>query len=193
PASGWAPPGSQPAVPPPAGKPPFDTLGLVSILCNFLPLGGIGQIAAVLVAKKADQERAKLGYPRSTMSAVGRVLGWFFGILIGIGILLAILLPLVLSHHARAGGSQPWTKADNDAVVANTRTAATAEVTYFQSHGTYADLSGLRANGFAPTQGVSVAVLHADRSRFCLQLTLLGKVGWYSSTTDNLSDVARCG
>lgn len=191
----WAPPVAQPVAFAPAGTAPFDTLGLVSILCNLFPFFAIGQVAAVLVANKADRERAKLGYPGSGLAAVGRALGWIFGVLIGLGILLAIVLPVFVSRHHTAGpgSTRPIaSQSINDTAIANVRAAASVEETYHQQFGIYTGNAGLAAHGYTPTGGVTLAVLHADRTRYCMKVDLGNAEGWFDSRTGNLTPTASC-
>ena len=170
-------------------KPPFDTLGLVSILLNLFPFLALGQIAAVIVSKQADKKRDAMGYPRSGMAAVGRILGYVFGTLIGLGVLLAILLPVFL-HARHPGTSAPQRaiqRADAAAVEVDARNAVNVETQYYAEFGIYTTLPGLLAHGYRPSAGVTTNVLSADRSRFCLQVSARDTTLFYDSTTSLLS------
>jgi hypothetical protein len=159
--------------------PPFDTLGLISILLNLVPFFAIGNIAAIVVARQADKRRAAMGFPRSTLSAVGRVLGYVFTILIWIGIVAAVLIPVFLNQRAAAFHKHDLRPTD-------ARNAIVAELGYHEQFGTFTLMPGLVTHGYAPTPAVTSTVLSADRTRFCLRFTQAGHVAYYDSTRDIL-------
>ncbi|MDX6216068.1 MAG: hypothetical protein QOG99_1652, partial [Frankiales bacterium] len=158
--------------------PPFDTLGLLSVLSVFvLPVAG--PIAALVLARQSDKQRDRAGLPRTGLAVAGRVLGWVFGALTGIAVLAAIAIPVFLNQRAAAFQKHDLRPTD-------ARNAIVAELGYHEQFGTFTLMPGLVTHGYTPTPAVTSTVLSADSAHFCLRFAQAGHVAYYDSTQDIL-------
>jgi hypothetical protein len=165
--------------------PPFDTLGLVALLCNLVPFFALGNIAAIVLSKRADRERARQGFAPSGLALAARIVGWVFVSLVTVGIVAAILIPVFLSQ--RHLGQHAVPTITSAGIEGDARQAVGIETRYYEQFGIYTTLPGLVAHGFTPTSGVTTQVLHANRSSYCLRVSNQGTSLYYDSTTDLLS------
>lgn len=166
--------------------PPFDTLGLVALLCNLVPFLALGNIAAIVLSKRADRERLRQGFPPSGVAQAARIIGWVLSSIIAVGIIAAILIPVFLSQR-HLGQQHAVPTVASAAIEGDARQAVDIESGYHQQFGIFATMPGLVADGFTPTPGVTTQVVHADRSSYCLQVSSAGASLFYDSTTDQLS------
>jgi hypothetical protein len=165
--------------------PPFDTLGLVALLCNLMPIFALGNIAAIVLSKRADRARVQQGFAPSGVALAARIVGWVLTSIIALCIIAAIFIPVFLSQ--RHLGQHAGPTAVSAAIEGDARQAVGIESSYYQQFGTFTTMPGLLAHGFAPTAGVTTEVRHADRSSYCLQLSNAGANLFFDSTTGLLS------
>jgi hypothetical protein len=170
-------------------QPPFDWLGLIALLLCFLPLLGLNQIAAYFLAKRAYRKRIVAGFRRSGLALAARIISTaaFWLTLVFLLLWLAGYHPFRTSHASVPSGPASVPAAPYETA----QQAVAVESAYHAKYGIYAPEAGLVAHGYAPAPGITSKVLHADRTRFCLQLSSAEGTYWYDSTTSVLSG-ERC-
>jgi hypothetical protein len=189
---------SQGAVPPYGyGVQPYSAAGMVpvptqsgtdgkavtSLVLGIVWLGGLGSVVAVILGHISRSESRKQGRRPSGIALAGTVLG-YIGI---VGAVSLVLLSTLVFHTVKSQAQQLFVKSD-------LRNAAAAEESFNVGHQTYtSSMTDLRQAGYVATFDVTVSVISADTSGYCLVGSLKdGSDRFYYSSADGETSTAPC-
>lgn len=160
-----------------------DGKAVTSLVLGIVWLGGLGSVVAVILGHISRSESRKQGRRPSGIALAGTVLG-YIGI---VGAVSLVLLSTLVFHTVKSQAQQLFVKSD-------LRNAAAAEESFNVGHQTYtSSMTDLRQAGYVATFDVTVSVISADTSGYCLVGSLKdGSDRFYYSSADGETSTAPC-
>jgi hypothetical protein len=158
-----------------------DGKAVASLVLGIVWLGGLGSIIAVILGHVSRSASRKQGRQPSGVALAGVILGY-----IGIAGITSIVLLSTLAFHTVKTASQQFI------VKSDLRDASVAEEVFNVDHSTYTNsVSDLQQYGFEPDSDVTVSIVRADASGYCLVGALANGNDrfYYSSEQGDVSTV----
>ena len=150
-----------------------DGLGIASLVCSLVWLGGIGSIAGVVLGHVSRSRAQREGRQPGGVSLAGIIAGY-----VGIGLtLFFVVFPLLLGLAFFASiGPEDFDDFDrfdpNGPAARSLESAADAQEEYRAEHGVYAGTdAALSAQGYDAAPGVTVHLMWVGGQRYCMRAT----------------------